>query len=267
MIPKEEMLDNFIYKAARCRFTPEASETTAIAVADAFDRLGLPLPVLDETGPGTEGWLVFINDYGLVLRIETEQRFESRRKFDRINNDPDILQPLVTMPADRFVAELCPGVDFGWGRDVADLRHNLAGRGIKFWDDKTSNIGRIPVHTEEFPSGKPVVVDRLGVRYMRFGNLSLQAWSARMFGAKKSPDIQAEFYAPLRWAFQKAVSTGSTQDVKAAWDIAAAFKAEGKLLSVWDTLDGRTAGKCIPGCGRKYAQHMKAVNFQGVKVA
>lgn len=266
MVSESELADNFIYRSALTRFGEASARQSALAVIDVYDRLGLPLPVLDETAPGTEGWLVFINDYGLVLRVETVQRFESRKAFDRINNDPDILQPLVTIPAGDYIAEFCPGVAFGKHGDNVDLGRGLAARGIEFWDDNLCNVGRVPVHSVEFPEGKPVVIDRLAVRYMHHPNLSPRSWSAWLSNAGKSVDVQAEFYAPLRAAFQKAVFGRTQADLKDAWDIAGHFRNAGKLLSLWDTF-GEKTGKCLPDCGRKYAQHMKAANFPWMKVA
>lgn len=261
MIPIEELSDNFIYKSACVRFGPAAAEKSALAVIQVYDRLGLPLPVLGETGPGTEGWLVFLNDFGLLLRIETVKRFESRESFDRINDDPDILQPILTFPAGHFVAELCPGVGPGKAEDVSILCRKLSARGIKFWDARLPNIGRIPVRTQQFPDGKPVVIDRLGVRYMSHPNLSIHGWLSWLSMAHRSRDVQAAFYAPLRQAFQKAVSSKNPPDLDAAWALARQLKSEGRLLSSWDKLKAGSTRKCLPECGRNYAQHLKAVGF------
>src|SRR4051812_10501358 len=68
---------------------------TADAVLDIFGKLGLPPPRGEEEYmKGTEGDLVFLNKYGIVIRIEDKKSTKENWGRRGIKKSPWILQPL-----------------------------------------------------------------------------------------------------------------------------------------------------------------------------
>lgn len=234
---------------------------TVDAVARRFEDFQLPLPKAGEFAHGLEGWLVFLNDFGVVIRIEKDTRPGlGSFGFDHINDDPDILQPLCSWPAEKLVIEICPGIELPQPEDEVLLRRNLYSRGIFFWDLDSYNVGRIPIHTEEFPDGRAVVLDRNGVNRQLAPALSVRGWCAYVAlkhkGELDMPDIQPEFYGPLRQAFANAAEP---EKMVQAWALCKKSRQSGVLSSSWDRVE--YPKKNLPDCGRNYASHLKAAGF------
>ena len=92
----------------QCKFGDNA---TACAVLDTFEKMGIPAPEsLDGFRNGAEGFLVFLNPYGVVIRIEQKSDFkESYVTPDRIDDSPWVLKPLASIDAGNAIIEVCPG--------------------------------------------------------------------------------------------------------------------------------------------------------------
>ena len=138
-------------------------KATISTVLDVFEKMGQPAPESwDEYMNGSEGVLVFLNRFGIVLRIEKVNDFSTSRVMpERINDSPWILRPLASINAGNTVIEICPGCfpeqDEG---QAAFLVDRLREQNIDFCDSKLPNIGRIPFKTPRFPEGASVVIDR-----------------------------------------------------------------------------------------------------------
>ncbi|MCK5518718.1 MAG: hypothetical protein KAI61_04820, partial [Alphaproteobacteria bacterium] len=93
-LPKTDFVDYLLEKFG--------DKATASAVLDAFEKMGIPAPESrDEFMDGAAGVLVFLNRYGLVIRIEHEY-------LGRINDSPWVLKPIASIDADEAIFEICP---------------------------------------------------------------------------------------------------------------------------------------------------------------
>ena len=172
---------------------------TAVAVINFFKKAHLPVPK-HEFLEGTEGPLIFLNPYGLVIRVEMKDKAEFRMDADRINSDPDILRPVGSKTFGKAVIEVCPGCPLKGAtpEDVAKLKKSLAKRNIAFSDightlaDGVRNIGVLHVDGKR----KPVVIDRLGVR-------KLTNETNKVLGALQK-DEQERAYGSLARSFKHA---------------------------------------------------------------
>lgn len=239
--PKEKTFLGYL------RDTFEDEETVA-GVVDAFKKLSLPLP--ESTGDfvqGTQGALVFVNKYAVVIRIERnhvadedEGLTASGMAFSRVNDNPWILKPLGSIPLKEATIEICPGVaaDIIGGKEMP-LARRLHRDGIYFWDRHIANIGIIPAKTVKFPQGVPVVLDRLAVsRYdWEAGKLLTRLRKAsgitRRQNALEQEASAAEekLYGPLRRAFSEGWKSA---EMKAFWTQCEQASREGLLVAGWN---------------------------------
>lgn len=246
-------------------------DATVCAVLDAFEKMGISVPESkNEFMEGTEGALVFLNRYGLVIRIELEGGFVLSPMLDRINNSPWILKPIASIKAGKnSVIEICPGCFLEKDRKkVYYLINQLCKQNINFCDYSLSNIGRIPVKTSRFPEGIPVVIDRLSVENLTKNiafvrralvakmtkgvafvhksmviklaeNIAPVRRSLEIFEeAREAAEVQEELYKPLRQAFDTAWPDNQepdTQKMKQFWKLCQSYKEEeGKLVAGWN---------------------------------
>ncbi|MCE9506994.1 MAG: hypothetical protein K8R48_01585 [Alphaproteobacteria bacterium] len=101
-------------ETAFCAFlTKKFDRATAVKVIESFKKMDLPPPQDEkEFLVGSDGCLVFLNKYGLVMRIETADLEDSKWGADRINDSGWILNPLATIDAGKAIVEICPGCHF-----------------------------------------------------------------------------------------------------------------------------------------------------------
>lgn len=218
-----------------------ADDETVLAVRSCLHKLQLPVPAgIDEYAGGFEGVMLPLNDYGIFIRIEKSQEDIKAKTFDRIDDSPYVLQPIVRIPAGKMMVELCPGVmPVSSPREVAHLKKALQQERIQFWDSHQANAGRLPVVTPGFPDGFPVVIDRLAVRRLSEGAGLAKLLMGGLFSKHKmEDDVQARFYAPVRAAFASAwpqdADAPDAEKMKAFWQICADQKEQGKLLDGWN---------------------------------
>lgn len=197
---------------------------TARKVLKTFELIGLPAPEKGEEYFGAaEGVLVFLNRYGVVIRIE--------RPFDRINDSPWILSPLASIQAGMTIIEICPGCHFEPDEaNVDNLRKHLGNQGIDFWDCMTRNVGRIPVRIFGFPEGIPVVIDRPSVRRRLESIVSV--CQALKDESEKATETVERLYAPLRDCFNDGWL--QAQKIEGFWDMCRRYVQEGKLIAGWN---------------------------------
>lgn len=218
-----------------------------------FKDLGLALPEENEEFlRGLEGALVFLEDRNLVLRIEwTEASGELGFDAERVNDNPFILQPIVSITAGLTVLEICPGVHQAQSlEEKRILVQTLELSGVDFWDAKLSNIGRLPFKAPKFPNGIPVVIDRLALRQLTnsasdvkkelnpLKNL-ISTTKEKALGKNNEVACQAQefLYTPLREAFRVAwpdrYVSPDPEKMKAFWDLCEQHACEGKLIAGW----------------------------------
>jgi len=220
-------------------------ETTRATEA-IFDRLGLPLPEKrEEFYEGTEGALVFVEKYGVVLRIEHNVYRESDPSH-RIDDNPWILQPLATLPAARYaVVELVPGCRVRDDREAVNyLWDRLLEKKIIFWDKDERNVVHLPVETQRFPNGIPVVGDRLAVRRReKHEGFRLKRHFTGISAARvkqmthDAAAAQTMLYEPLRERFADAWS--HAQHMPDFWRECIRQVNKGRLVSGWKNVPHR----------------------------
>jgi hypothetical protein len=208
---------------------------TMFRVVDAFQKMGLPLPEKEEEFlKGSVGALVFLNDYGVVIRMELSGG-------KRVNDSGWIVQPLATIDAGELLIEICPGcVQAQSAKNNAYLSHKLERQGLKFWDCKISNIGHIPVSSVRFPEGIPVVIDRLGVNKLTESAAAIRA-ALNDLPSREAAEAQEKLYAPLRAAF--AAAWPEPGKMKDFWSLCQSYLREGKLVAGWNTPQGEEAAR------------------------
>ncbi len=240
-----------------CQYLEERfGHETATKVASAFGKLGLPMPEKEEEFlDGAEGGLVFVNKYGLVIRIENKDFEDDQFKPARINDSGFVVQSLATLDAGAAVIEVIPGVKLASKEEYrVYLKDNLEGQGINFFDRRLSNIGHLPVTTPSFPEGVPVVIDRLAVGTLTSAVKPVS--DAMKQQAAEAAAAQEQLYAPLK----KALETGLQQpaQIKNFWKLCESYMAEGKLISAWTGIEKEGAGKpyLAAQASKKYAAKM-----------
>lgn len=164
---------------------------TALEVVRTFKKLRLPVPKEEFLG-GTEGAIVFLNPYGMVLRIEAREGAMTRAGIGRVDDSAWILRPVASISAGKSIIELCPGCKMnGEYQDAMAVHGKLAKEGIDFWDvgsfgDASRNIGMMPVKLPKFPRGVPVVIDRLSVARLSQGAVGQVKRRLRAFDPQES---------------------------------------------------------------------------------
>lgn len=137
------------------RYSGEAKRQTKAIM----NNLNLFLPKNDEYLVGKEHLLVFLNPFGMVLRIGDP--------LPAPEHDL-ILKPIKKVELEKAVFEVLPGIECGislQSRDLERLRQVFAHEHYDFWDwDKTSNVGFLPAQASPFQGKIPVVLDRGAIR-------------------------------------------------------------------------------------------------------
>lgn len=145
------------------------AEATRLTAA-VLRRLRWPLPAKGEFFPSVDsGPAVFSNMHALVLRVRAVRKM--------LPDDPHILQPLISFSNDEAAVEIFPGVRFQSSyvsemsspsrdallpqlfQDQVYLKQQLERVGLDYSDAGINNTALLPVYSEAFPAGYPVVGD------------------------------------------------------------------------------------------------------------
>lgn len=215
-------------------------------VKDLFDKLQLPLPDKGEYLSATDGCLVFLNRYGIVIRIEVKNTSASHFHWQRINDNPYVLQPLASLEVKGGIVEICPGChNMDSESRVRSLSRELEKSGVRLWDDETHNVGTLPIRSVKFPMGVPVVVDRLAVQDLtqnvrQVTNLFLRAakQGMRLLHLERRPDFQEVLYGPLRKSFSETWPAGKEKPdpgmIREFWGLCQQYLHKGILVTGWN---------------------------------
>jgi hypothetical protein len=249
-------------KSFRHDITVRYGAETADAVEKLFDKLQLPWPENgDQYNWACEGFLLFLDGYGAVLRLEqTKGATLSNHKLTRVNDNPWILQPLASVEVGKLTAEICPGTHATADeRKAIALANELGKWGYHFWDIGARNVGLLPVKTVEFPDGVPVVIDRLAV-----DELSRSArWLQRILPVKgivNRNDAQEKLYGDLRAAFNTAWEGGAaaSEKISGFWRAMQAACTDGRLVQGWNKCNGTRPVEEANRAARAYGALIKA---------
>jgi len=252
---------------------------TARSVLKAFQQVGLPAPEkYEEFFMGKEGVLVFLNQYGIAIRIETIEK-EEKYWLLRVNDSPWILQPVASIPAAKAIIEICPGCTVSKGHEPKSgeigeepefLKSRLGEEGIDFWDTQIVNTGYLPIATPLFHKGIPVVIDRLAVAKLKEGVSvvkNLLSKAQKIAEAKEVTEATKRFYGPLQQLFSEAWT--DAQKMQKFWSLCEKYVQDGKLIAGWnekitDDLFIRKT-EYAADTAKKYAARLQsAVNLQAV---
>lgn len=241
---KKEYPDKEFYNALRTYFSPETSQQ----VIDTLAQLQLPLPDHKSLVQGSEGVLLFVNPYGVVLRIEAYE--DGYTHFTRFNENPWVVQPLGARRAGEALIEICPGVyPAPQDIDTRAMQKALLQTGVDYWDQQPDNAGFIPLRTLEYPQGFPVVIDRLAVDKL---SKAIEPVKKALRGWGFDKDPQEILYHDIKQRFAEAWPQDSAapdaQKLAAFWQACAAKLQMGHLVKGWT----------IPAEGEMFKRDMAA---------
>lgn len=230
---------------------------TAQEILKSFQKMGLPEPESTyEVLKATEGFLVFLNKYGIVIRIEYKdaKNSPSEEILDRVNNSEWILKPIASIDVGKAIIEICPGCHISKNVEyVHQLKETLAKQRIIFWDAGPRNIGLMPIKTTQFPEGVPVVIDRLAV-----AKLSNSAGLARKVLDKEIVKMQRKLYGPLQRSFKD--TWPDPEKMKQFWSLCEQYVAEEKLIAGWNAAaadDPYSKPTRAYMCAKNYGERLK----------
>lgn len=241
------------------QMTPMSAQTVA-AVVETLTALQLPVPGPGEFFQGTDGALIFSNEYGVVIRIELQDR-KNYLKIKRINDNPFVLKPLGTFFAGEAVIEICPGCLTTKDSYISlDLKSRLEKIGINYLDYGTRNTGLLPFRTEKMPDGVHVVIDRLAATTFYKKEEDVQTIFNQL-GIRKDP--QEVLYGELR----RALSAAWPQDAKAPdkkkleqfWRLCRQRTKDGILVAGWNA--DNPAGDTAENVAKSYDKKLKVTGF------
>ena len=206
---------------------------TALKVIKAFEQMGLPAPEETKEAAHSEhgGKIIFINDCGLVIRIEEGY-------WERINGSPWIIQPIASIKIGELIMEIIPAANYEADESNSHaLRELLLQEGFHFWDYGARNVGRIPVNTPRFPDGIPVVIDRPGVNRLpaddeRVLQARLRMTKEDIEKYKEAVQAQNKLYAPLRQLFSECWP--DPKKMECFLDECRRYVREGKFIAGWN---------------------------------
>jgi hypothetical protein len=236
------------------RFNPqcEFSERTVREVLKTFQQLGLPAPEKNEEFLwAAEGGLVFLDRYGMVIRLE-------KKNLGRINSDPFVLQPVASIDAGDVVVEICPACNFADNPAVvAELVERLLNNGIKFHDASIRNVGYLPIKSAVFPKGVPMVIDRPAVHRLSENIEPVRQLLTYRLAKKEVEKI----YIPLRRGFNKCWP--EAQNMKQFWNLCQSYVKKEKLVTGWNKegankVEYESAGEAAASA-KAYEARLKAV--------
>jgi hypothetical protein len=277
MFMNEDLSSKFNAEAAESAFYTSLENrfdrATAAQVLEVFSKMLLPPPQKEgEFLPGLDGDLVFLNEYGLVIRIEESDSRNIFKESDRVNDSAWIVRPLVSVNAGKALVEFCPGCHQEKNEATKDsLRRQLREQDIAFWDCKISNIGRIPIKTVSFPEGVPVVIDRLAVKVL---TNSIASVSEALSEALHKEAMAAEnaLYAPLKEALNEVrpdpLKTPDPEKVKKFWALCRSYTQEGKLVAGWNEPQGEDIANenCTYGTNEKISKAAEAAGLYAARL-
>ena len=236
----DQQLEVELPKTDFCAYLEEKfGHKTAVGVIESFQKMGLPPPQKkEEFLDGTEGGLVFLNKYGLVLRIEKTDTHADGYSVDRIDNSAWIVKPLATINAGAATIEIIPGTHLEKEEKTNKyMIDNLRKENISFFDSGIRNLGRLPIKTPSFPEGVPVVIDRLAVRKLSDSIKPVQ--QALTQEVLEAVQAQETLYGPLKKAFENAGM--EPQKMQQFFKLCEQNVKEGKLVAGWNEYQIKSA--------------------------
>jgi hypothetical protein len=221
---------------------------SAARIAAFFTAMRLPLPEKGEYyRTSDEGRIVFLTAYGCAVRM-------TLREHSFTGTHSRCLRPLFSRAAGQFVVEINPGIDCPVrANDVCRINSLLKNEhGIHYPDPGAANYGYLP------GTDYPVIVD---LAFMD-GKIEALSHSAQDIARLLERDPQEKLYSRTRRLFREAWPEDAPRPdaarLAAAWENCAALKAQGLLLSPWESFNYVNT----TDAARNYAAKMKAAGLR-----
>lgn len=189
-----------------------------------FRSLALPVPETcrDYRSTADDGALVFLNEAACVLRV-TGQRHP---RYDH----PHILHPIATFPDEKIRIELYPGITCPGKEEDMDFLSSVLARNnlqINNSDRHKFNVGYLPLKTNLFPHGVPVIIEMTAI-----AALTEKVRQTAQKLKQHQQNQQRNFYAPLREAFEQAFSKS---EMDSFWSKCRELRKQGTLIAGWQS--------------------------------
>lgn len=202
-----------------------------VPLKSVFEKLQLPIPSMEETYNTTYGHLIFLSDFGSVLR------FTHKKAVIGFNN-PHFIQPLFTCDAGSMILSIDPGLDCPVTQDQADeIRQNIEKKyGLTIYDAHNNNFALVP------QTDFPVVIDLDPAYFAQSGfsqlSQAVQKIKNILSGSLQPPTPQETLYKPLRQtiaaAWPRKEKNPDPAGIQKFFDLCREFKKAGKLMAPWE---------------------------------
>ena len=206
-------------------------------LAALFRGMQLPLPEKNDTYCSTYGYLVFLSDFGIVLRFTTLTDIMK-------DESAHFIKPLIKREIGTMEFSIDPGLQCpfpGGEKATEDTFVRLQNKnGIVVNDRKAHNLALVP------GTQYPVLID-LDPTFVRVSKCAVKTLSEKTLSVRqniagpKKYDVQEIIYAPLRKSLRKAWPENEPAPNPTRFaeflDLCRTFKKDGKLLSPWDNQD------------------------------
>jgi len=202
-------------------------EDSAPLVLEAFDKINLPVPTKsNQYLKSNEGSLVFVNKYGVVVRVEPQN--PAKNYYVRVNDSGCILQPIGSIDAGTAVIEICPGCNVEKDEDSIEfMKALLECEGLIFSDPQLENLGRLYTDSTRYPDGILVILDRLAVSTKK-ENINI----VKNKVSEEAKKEQKRFTAPFRDAFKEGLADKSK--MRRFWELLENYASQGKIKRGWN---------------------------------
>lgn len=246
--------DSFHLAIALGRWFPISIDKIMPPVIALFDGMGLPLPARDSVMVATAGVMVFLDDYGLTIRIEKTDHWTGAHIADHPLMLGALLQRRL-LP--QVVLEICPGVHTT--KDRALQRKFLKatnGSGIKMMDTQVANIGILP------GSDQIVIIDRMAARHLEGFTALWQRIVARQLHHPQKA-LYGALQEAAEQAWRKDQALPDAAGLQKFMQLAQQAKQDGVLVSGWvnddhmQPLYAANKPSMATAAGRAYAQQIE----------
>ena len=215
---------------------------------DIYDMLELPVGCENSyIKINNGGRLIFLEDYGLVIRIDL-----NRGDFKPAPEHDLVLQPLKRFKYGSAVVSILPAIkvlefDKNWLKTAKSLRKTLGKDGIKYWDIQHENTGLI--YSTKLNKYVPVVLDQDAARYADPAPQFIEQVK-KALNTQNKKNGQTENFNGLQSLFtplaQKLDKGLKNKDLKDFYQAARKMLSTGKLENGWVALaNDNTSHKTI----------------------
>lgn len=206
-------------------------------IVEVLEKLNIFIPdSKDLFRRGYDGNMIFMEDYGVVLKIEPlVSRKKSRAARRALAHD--VLQPFFQVRIRNITVDLFPGtgiVEIPYST-VKGIIKRFNKRNINPCDTASRNLGQLP-NGEIVSIDTHAQYDALLSSGTKIKGISATKEVIRQRREKFKGCDQEKLYLPLKIAFKEAYESGDKDQMDQAWELCRKFKEDGLLISGWTNL-------------------------------